>query len=190
MPFIRRRGLTAAAAVIAAIMVTTTACSKTEEGGAKASDSTTAQADAGDNIDTGENESGGDTTIGGFKLPEGVPTDLSGDALRKWKDGGWQDFSGDWASKAEDFANPYIENFWTPERIAEAEENLPDLPAVAEAGNTATGSGKTTQVWLPDGKVKKQKAAKVKATYHKNAPRSASSSSPRPRGRASARPRS
>ena len=56
-----------------------------------------------------------------------------------------------------------------PERIAEAEENLPDLPAVAEAGNTATGSGGTTQVWLPDGKVKKQPATQVKATYHKNA---------------------
>ncbi|MFE7761160.1 trypsin-like serine peptidase [Streptomyces sp. NPDC057438] len=169
MPFIRRRGLTAAAAVIAAIMVTTTACSTTDEGGAKDSGPTTAQADAGDGIDTGENESGGDTTVGGFKLPEGVPTDLTGDALRKWKDGGWQDFGDDWASRAEDFANPYIEDFWTPERIAEAEENLPDLPAIAEAGNTATGSNKTTQVWLPDGKVKRQQAAKVKATYHKNA---------------------
>ncbi|WP_159769240.1 trypsin-like serine peptidase [Streptomyces sp. HM190] len=165
MPFIRRRGLTAAAAVIAAVMVTTTACSKSDEAGAKSSGGSTARAD----VDTGEDEGGGDTTIGGFKLPEGVPTELSGDALQKWKSGGWQDFD-DWASKAEDFANPYIENFWTPERIAEARAQMPTrLPEIADAGNVSKGSGKTTKVWLPDGSVKRQNASKVKATYHKNA---------------------
>jgi V8-like Glu-specific endopeptidase len=170
-PSIRRRGLTAAAAVIAAVMVTTTACSKTDDDAAKGSDSTTAQAGAGANVDTGENEGDGDTTIGGFKLPKGVPTELAGDALQKWKDGGWQDFSSNWASKAEDFANPYIEDFWTPERIAEAKAQLPTkLPEIAEAGNTGKGGGKTTKVWLPDGKVKRQQAAKVKATYHRYAP--------------------
>ncbi|MDG5807053.1 hypothetical protein P9869_31190 [Streptomyces ossamyceticus] len=169
MPFIRRRGLTAAAAVIAAVMVTTTACSKSDEAGAKASGETTAQAGAGSDVDTGENEGGGDTTIGGFKLPEGVPTELSGDALQKWKNGGWQDFD-DWASKAEDFANPYIEDFWTPERIARAKAQMPtQLPEIADAGNVSKGSNKTTKVWLPDGSVKRQNASKVKATYHKNA---------------------
>lgn len=168
MPSIRRRGLAAAAAVIAAVMITTTGCGKTDDDGTKASASSTTQADAGDTIDTGENDSGGDTAIGGFKLPEGVPTELTGDALRKWKDGGWEDF-GDWASKAEDFANPYIEDFWTPERIAEAKGNIPRLPQIAEAGTVKKGSSGTTQVWLPDGKVKRQKASKVKATYHKNA---------------------
>ncbi|MGW0711360.1 trypsin-like serine peptidase [Streptomyces sp. NPDC002643] len=168
MPSIRRRGLAAAAAVIAAIMVTTTACSKTDNSDTKASDQSTTQAGSGDTIDTGENEGDGDTTIGGFKLPEGVPTELTGDALQKWKNGGWEDFS-DWASAAEDFANPYIEDFWTPERIAEAKEAIPELPQIAEAGSVKKGKSKTTQVWLPDGKVKRQKATKVKPTYHKNA---------------------
>ncbi|BBC34240.1 putative lipoprotein [Streptomyces graminofaciens] len=166
-PFIRRRGIAAAAAVIAAVMVTTTACSKTEDEGTKASASSNAESnvDTGD-VDTGSD--GGDSKLGDFKLPEGVPTELSADALAQWKNGGWQDF-GTWASKAEDFANPYIEDFWTPERIAEAKENMAQLPSVAEAGTAAKGGGKTTQAWMPDGTVKKQNAAKVKATYHKYA---------------------
>ncbi|MGW0822091.1 trypsin-like serine peptidase [Streptomyces sp. NPDC002845] len=168
MPSIRRRGLAAAAAVIAAVLVTTTACSKTDdETKAGADASSTAQSDTADtaDIDTGEN-SDGDTTIGGLKLPEGLPTELTGDALQKWQEGGWEDFD-DWASKAEDFANPYIEDFWTPERIADAKASMPGM---VEAGNTASGSGGTTRAWMPDGKVRKQRAAKVKATYHRHAP--------------------
>ncbi|MGW3494689.1 trypsin-like serine peptidase [Streptomyces sp. NPDC001020] len=166
MPFIRRRGVTAAVAVIAAVMVTATACdSKTKDEG-KASASSSAQGDQNDpGVDTGQDEGG--NTLGGFKLPDGIPTDLTGQALQKWKDGGWKDFS-DWKSKAEEFANPYIKDFWTPERVAEAKSAI---PGVTEASSTSTSSGGgTTYMWTPDGKVKRKTATRVKTTYHRYAP--------------------
>ncbi|MGW7046605.1 trypsin-like serine peptidase [Streptomyces avermitilis] len=162
MPSIRRRGVTAAAAVIAAVLVTATACDSEKTDDAKASPSSSAQADQ--KIDTGQDD--GDTTIGGYKLPAGVPTDLTGEALRQWKNGGWKDY-GNWASKAEDFANPYIENFWTPEKMAEAKANA---PAVVDAGGASSGSGGTTKTYLPDGTVKKKSATRVAASYHHSAP--------------------
>jgi len=165
MPSIRRRGLAAAAVVIAAVMVTATACDSKKGDEGKASSSTSAQADK--NVDTGENDSG--KTVGGFKLPDGLPTDLTGEALQKWKDGGWQDYS-DWASKAEDFANPYIKDFWTPERIEQAKASVPSLPTIADVGNTSSGSSSSTKTYLPDGTVKKKTATRVKGTYHRYAP--------------------
>jgi V8-like Glu-specific endopeptidase len=158
MPSIRSRSLAAAAAVIAAILVTTTACdSQKDDGAAAQPSSSTAQADK--NVDTGQDD--GSTSLGGYKLPAGIPTDLGGAALEKWKNGGWKDYS-DWASKAEDFANPYIKDFWTPEKMAEAKADIP----VAQAGSTSTGSGSGATSYLPDGTVKRKAATKVKATYH------------------------
>ncbi|MFD4414909.1 trypsin-like serine peptidase [Streptomyces sp. NPDC058246] len=167
MPSIRSRSLAAAAAVIAALMVTTTACDSKKDDGASAQSSASAQADqankADQGVDTGSDD--GSVSLGGYKLPAGIPTDLSGDALDKWKNGGWKDYS-DWASKAEDFANPYIENFWTPEQMARAKAEIP----VAQAGSTSSGSGSGATSYLPDGKVKRKAATKVKATYHHYAP--------------------
>ncbi|MER5379647.1 hypothetical protein ABT040_05105 [Streptomyces sp. NPDC002688] len=163
MPSIRSRTLATAAAVIAAVMITSTACdSEKGDEGAAARPSSSAQADKG--VDTGQDDDGS-TTVGGYKLPAGIPTDLSGDALDKWKNGGWKDY-GDWASKAEDFANPYIKDFWSPEKMAEAKARIP----VAQAGSTSSGSGSGATSYLPDGTVRKQVAAKVKATYHHYAP--------------------
>jgi V8-like Glu-specific endopeptidase len=160
MPSIRSRSLSAAAAVIAAILLTTTACDSNKDDGAAAQPSSSAQADK--NVDTGQDD--GSVSLGGYKLPAGIPTDLSGDALEKWKNGGWKDYS-DWASKAEDFANPYIKDFWTPEQMAQAKSSIP----VAQASSTSTGSGSGTASYAPDGTVKKKAATKVKATYHHSA---------------------
>lgn len=74
---------------------------------------------------------------------------------------GWKDYSN-WASKAEDFANPYIKDFWTPEKMAAAKSSIP----VAQAGSTSFGSGNGATSYLPDGTVKRKTATKVKATYH------------------------
>ncbi|WP_406837798.1 trypsin-like serine peptidase [Streptomyces sp. AHU1] len=162
MPSIRSRTLAAAAAVIAAVMITTTACDdKKDDTGAASRPSSSSQADKG--VDTGQDD--GSVSIGGYKLPSGVPTELSGAALDKWKNGGWQDYSK-WASEAEDFANPYIKDFWSPEKMAKAKASIP----LAQAGSTSSGSGSGATSYLPDGKVKKQTAAKVKSTYHRYAP--------------------
>jgi hypothetical protein len=143
-------------------MITTTACDgKKDDEGAAARPTSSARADQG--VDTGQDD--GSVSIGGYKLPAGIPTELSGAALDKWKSGGWQDYSN-WASKAEDFANPYIKDFWSPEKMAEAKAGIP----VARAGSTTSGSGSGATSYLPDGKVKKQTAAKVKSTYHHYAP--------------------
>ncbi|MGW0971741.1 trypsin-like serine peptidase [Streptomyces sp. NPDC002516] len=162
MPSIRSRTLAAAAAVIAAVMITTTACDgKKDDTGAAARPSASAQ--AGKGADSGQDD--GSVSIGGYKLPSGIPTELSGAALDKWKNGGWQDYSH-WASKAEDFANPYIKDFWSPEKMAEAKASIP----VARAGSTSSGSGSGATSYLPDGRVTKQAAAKVRGTYHHYAP--------------------
>lgn len=162
MPSIRSRTLAAAAAAIAAVMITTTACDgKKGDEGTAARPSSSAQADKG--VDTGQDDGSG--SLGGYKLPDGIPTELGGAALDKWKNGGWQDYS-DWASKAEDFANPYIKDFWSPEKMAQAKASIP----VARAGSTSSGSGSGATSYLPDGKVTKQTAAKVKSTYHHYAP--------------------
>jgi V8-like Glu-specific endopeptidase len=161
MPFMRRRGV-AAAAVIAAVMVTATACDSKTNDESKASASPSDRSDPG--ADTGQD--GGGTSLGGHKLPAGIPTDLTGEALRKWKDGGWKDF-GDWKSKAEDFANPYIEDFWTPERVAKAESSIPSVTA---AGSTSTGGGGSTYMYAPDGPVKRKAATLVATTYHRYTP--------------------
>jgi V8-like Glu-specific endopeptidase len=161
MPFIRRRGV-AAAAVIAAVMVTATACES------KTNDEGTASASQSDHSDrgAGTGKDGGGTSIGGYKLPAGIPTDLTGEALQKWKDGGWKDF-GNWKSKAEDFANPYIKDFWSPDRVAKAESSI---PSVARASSTSTGGGGTTYMYAPDGPVKRKAATRVATTYHHYAP--------------------
>ncbi|MFE4701541.1 trypsin-like serine peptidase [Streptomyces sp. NPDC056738] len=162
MPSIRSRTLAGAAAVIAAVMITTTACDgKKDDEGAAARPSSSAQADKG--VDTGQDD--GSASLGGYKLPDGIPTELGGAALDKWKNGGWQDYS-DWASKAEDFANPYIKDFWSPEKMARAKASIP----LVRAGSTSSGSGSGATSYLPDGKVTKQTAAKVRGTYHHYAP--------------------
>ena len=166
MPSIRSRSFAAAAAVVAAIMVTATACdSKKDDDAAGSQASSSAQADKG--VDTGSDDDAG-TSIGGYKLPEGIPTELSGAALDKWKNGGWKDYSN-WASKAEDFANPYIDDFWTPERIAKAKTVAGDMPTVAKSTNMSSGSGGAVYAYEPDGPVRKYNATRVKSTYHKNA---------------------
>ncbi|MFC9926484.1 trypsin-like serine peptidase [Streptomyces sp. NPDC127190] len=160
MPFIRRRGIAAAAAVIAAVMVTTTACNNKDSEGAKASASSSQGAGQKDpGVDTGED---GGTSLGGFKLPAGVPTQLTGQAMQKWKNGGWKDFSH-WKSRAEDFTNPYIKDFWTPERVAKAAASI---PGVTVARNTSTGGGRRTYMYAPDGLVKRKAATRVATTYH------------------------
>jgi V8-like Glu-specific endopeptidase len=162
MPSIRSRTLAAAAVVTAAVMITTTACDgKKGDDGASARPSSSTQAGKG----AGTGQGDGSVSVGGYKLPAGIPTDLSGAALDKWRNGGWKDYS-DWASKAEDFANPYIKDFWTPEKMAAAKASIP----VAQAGSTSSGSGGGATSYLPDGRVAKQTAAKVKGTYHHYAP--------------------
>lgn len=164
MPFIRRRGVAAAAAVIAAVMITATACTGSE---GKPSDKSSTTAQGGKKTDGGKTEGDGARKVGGLDLPEGLPTELSGDALAKWQDGGWKNYD-DWATAAEDFANPYIKDFWTPERIADATARMPGM---VDVGSTASGSGGgAVQAYMPDGQVKRQVASKVKATYHKYAP--------------------
>ncbi|MGW1889926.1 trypsin-like serine peptidase [Streptomyces sp. NPDC002004] len=159
MASIRRRTVAAAATVIAAIMVTTTACEGKKDDGAASKPSATAGADQA-------GESGGDGGAGGIKLPKGVPTSLNIKDLQKWKNGGWKDY-GHWASKAEDFANPYIKDFWTPERIAQAKESL---PGITVAGNRSSGSSGRVGAYTPDGQVKRYRAKRVAATYHHYAP--------------------
>ncbi|WP_055490498.1 serine protease [Streptomyces sp. TP-A0356] len=165
MPFIRRRGVAAAAAVIAAVMVTVTACdsNKTHDEG-KGSASSQARADQSDpGVDTGQ---GGGRSIGGYKLPDGIPADLTGQALQKWRNGGWKDFSH-WKSKAEDFANPYIKDFWTPQRMAQAKSTI---PVPTQAGSSSSGSSGTTKAYEPDGPVRRTAATRVASTYHHYAP--------------------
>jgi hypothetical protein len=129
MPSIRSRTLAAAAVVTAAVMITTTACDgKKGDDGASARPSSSTRAGKG----AGTGQGDGSVSVGGYKLPAGIPTDLSGAALDKWRNGGWKDYS-DWASKAEDFANPYIKDFWTPEKMAAAKASIP----VAQAGSTS-----------------------------------------------------
>ena len=162
MPFIRRRGVAAAAAVIAAVMMTATACdSNTSHGEATSSASPQVQDDPG--VDTGQNA--GDT-IGGFKLPDGIPAELTGKALQKWKDGGWKDFSH-WKSKAEDFANPYIKDFWTPDRVA---ESTPINTKAASVSDIETQSSSTAQVWAPDGSSRRKAATRAKTAYTRYEP--------------------
>ncbi|WP_406479199.1 trypsin-like serine peptidase [Streptomyces platensis] len=111
MPSIRR-STAAAAALVALLAGTVTACGPDDAVGGAAAD----QKDQAD---------------GGFKLPSGAPTSL--DDLKKWKDGGWQDWDK-WARDAKDFANPVIKDHWKSDRLAKAKTS-------PEIGVKATGTG-------------------------------------------------
>ncbi|MFF4285363.1 trypsin-like serine peptidase [Streptomyces sp. NPDC001633] len=116
MPAIRR-SIAAAAAVAALLAVTATGCGPSDDKAVAPGSSAAA-----------DQKGPGD---GGLKLPKGMPTSIDG--LKKWKDGGWNDW-GDWARKASDFANPIIKDHWKADRLAKAK-------AAPEIGVNATGAG-------------------------------------------------
>ncbi|AOP50194.1 trypsin-like serine peptidase [Streptomyces lydicus] len=139
MPSIRRS--TAAAAALAALLaVTATACGP------------------GDNAAAGPGSSAAADHKGGagLKLPKGVPTDLDG--LKKWKDGGWQNWD-EWARKAQDFVNPVIKDHWRNDRLARAK-------AAPEIGVQATGAGSEFDATDPE--PQPVTAEQVARPYHRN----------------------
>ncbi|MFE2157425.1 trypsin-like serine peptidase [Streptomyces lydicus] len=141
MPSIRRS--TAAAAALAALLVgTATACGPGDDTAAGPGSSAAAD----------HKGQGG----GGLKLPKGVPTDLDG--LKKWKDGGWQNWD-EWARKAQDFANPIIKDHWRNDRLAQAK-------AAPEIGVQATGAGSEFEATDPE--PQPVTAEQVARPYHRN----------------------
>ncbi|MFF8310668.1 trypsin-like serine peptidase [Streptomyces lydicus] len=140
MPSIRRS--TAAAAALAALLVgTVTACGP---------DGTSAAGQAGS--DAADHKGPG----GGLKLPKGMPTGIDG--LKKWKDGGWQNWD-EWARKAQDFANPIIKDHWRNDRLAQAK-------AAPEIGVQATGAGSEFEATDPE--PQPVTAEQVARPYHRN----------------------
>ncbi|TJZ53032.1 hypothetical protein FCH28_17925 [Streptomyces piniterrae] len=138
MPFIRRS--TAAAAALAALLaVTATACGPSDDN-ASAAPGSSAAAD-------GE---------GGLKLPKGVPTSI--DDLKKWKDGGWQNWDN-WARKAADFANPVIKDHWKTDRMAKAK-------AAPDVAVNATGVGSEYDATDPEPRA--IQAEEVARPYHRH----------------------
>ncbi|UQA93477.1 trypsin-like serine peptidase [Streptomyces halobius] len=138
MPLIRRS--TAVAAALAALLaVTATACGPSDDNASAAPDSSAADKDGG-----------------GLKLPKGVPTSI--DDLKKWKDGGWQDWDN-WARKASDFANPIIKDHWKPDRLAQAK-------AAPDVSVNATGAGSEYPATDPEPRA--IRAEQVARPYHKH----------------------
>ncbi|MEU9116718.1 hypothetical protein AB0D04_34470 [Streptomyces sp. NPDC048483] len=138
MPSMRRT--TAAAATLAALLaVTVTACGPSEDKAAGTGSSAADQKDGG-----------------GLKLPKGIPTSI--DDLKKWKDGGWQDWDK-WARKAEDFANPVIKDHWKPERVAKA-KSAPEISV------KATGAG--SEYGATDPEPRPVNAQQIGRPYHRN----------------------
>ncbi|MFF8369069.1 trypsin-like serine peptidase [Streptomyces lydicus] len=141
MPSIRRS--TAAAAALAALLVgTVTACGP---------DGTSAAGQAGSDAADHKGQGGG-----GLKLPKGMPTGIDG--LKKWKDGGWQNWD-EWARKAQDFANPIIKDHWRNDRLAQAK-------AAPEIGVQATGAGSEFEATDPE--PQPVTAEQVARPYHRN----------------------
>ncbi|MFD8327745.1 trypsin-like serine peptidase [Streptomyces lydicus] len=141
MPSIRRS--TAAAAALAALLAgTATACGPGDDTAAGPGSSA-----AADHKGPGS---------GDLKLPKGVPTDLDG--LKKWKDGGWQNWD-EWARKAQDFANPIIKDHWRNDRLARAK-------AAPEIGVQATGAGSEFEATDPE--PQPVTAEQVARPYHRN----------------------
>ncbi|MFG2398666.1 trypsin-like serine peptidase [Streptomyces lydicus] len=141
MPSIRRS--TAAAAALAALLAgTATACGPGHDTAAGPGSSAAAD----------HKGQGG----GGLKLPKGVPTDIDG--LKKWKDGGWQNWD-EWARKAQDFANPIIKDHWRNDRLAQAK-------AAPEIGVQATGAGSEFEATDPE--PQPVTAEQVARPYHRN----------------------
>ncbi|MDC7337306.1 trypsin-like serine peptidase [Streptomyces lydicus] len=141
MPSIRRS--TAAAAALAALLAgTATACGPGDDTAAGPGSSAAAD----------HKGQGG----GGLKLPKGVPTDIDG--LKKWKDGGWQNWD-EWARKAQDFANPIIKDHWRNDRLAQAK-------AAPEIGVQATGAGSEFEATDPE--PQPVTAEQVARPYHRN----------------------
>ncbi|MFJ9406255.1 trypsin-like serine peptidase [Streptomyces sp. NPDC101393] len=141
MPSIRRTTV-AAAALASLLAVTATACGPSDDN-AKASSGSSAAADRKASKDDG------------LKLPQGMPTSI--DDLKKWKDGGWQNWDK-WARKASDFANPIIKDHWKTDRMAKAKA-APDLKVKA----TGAGSAAATD---PD--PRPVRAQEVARPYHRN----------------------
>ncbi|MFI7097486.1 trypsin-like serine peptidase [Streptomyces lydicus] len=141
MPSIRR-STAAAAALLVLLAGTVTACGP--EGNSAAGQAGSAGAD-------GKGAGGG-----GLKLPKGVPTDIDG--LKKWKDGGWQNWD-EWARKAQDFANPIIKDHWRNDRLAQAK-------AAPEIGVQATGAGSEFEATDPE--PQPVTAEQVARPYHRN----------------------
>ncbi|MFB6440732.1 trypsin-like serine peptidase [Streptomyces sp. NPDC056411] len=138
MPSIRRS--TAATAALAALLaVTVTACGPSENSAAGSGSSAT-------------DHKGG----GGPGLPKGMPTSIDG--LKKWKDGGWQNWD-EWARKAQDFANPIIKDHWKNDRLAKAK-------AAPEIGVQATGAGSEFDATDPE--PRPVTAEQVARPYHQN----------------------
>ncbi|MCK7622972.1 hypothetical protein MUU72_07650 [Streptomyces sp. RS10V-4] len=90
------------------------------------------------------------------RLPDGAPTSL--DDLKRWKDGGWKNW-GNWARKAQDFANPIIKDHWQPDRMARAQA-APDVGV--RAGGAVGGHGTT------DPEPRPVTAEEVARPYHRN----------------------
>ncbi|MFI9047791.1 trypsin-like serine peptidase [Streptomyces sp. NPDC053427] len=139
MPSIRRTTL-AAAALASLLALTATACGPSDD---KASG-------AGSSAAADQKEAGG------FKLPKGVPTSI--DDLKKWKDGGWQNWDK-WAREAQDFANPIIKDHWKTDRLAKAKA-APDLSV------KATGAGSEFEATDPE--PRPVTAQQVGRPYHRN----------------------
>ncbi|MFF8899721.1 trypsin-like serine peptidase [Streptomyces lydicus] len=141
MPSIRR-STAAAAALLVLLAGTVTACGPEDN---------SAAGQAGSAGADGKGVGGG-----GLKLPKGVPTDIDG--LKKWKDGGWQNWD-EWARKAQDFANPIIKDHWRNDRLARAK-------AAPEIGVQATGAGSEFEATDPE--PQPVTAEQVARPYHRN----------------------
>ncbi|MFC7302662.1 trypsin-like serine peptidase [Streptomyces monticola] len=119
----------AAASLAVALVLTATAC----ESGDKKADAkpTNSAAQEGD-------QAGGE---GGAELPEDL--DAIADRLKehgidvdKWKDGEWKNWDKDkWLREAKDFANPVIEDLWSPERMKSAKDPSQTISAKAASGS-------------------------------------------------------
>ncbi|WP_026247457.1 MULTISPECIES: hypothetical protein [unclassified Streptomyces] len=131
-----RRSAATAVATAALLAFTATACGP--------SDSKTSAA------------SGGSSATGGSHLPGSLPTSL--DALKKWKDGGWQNWDK-WARKAQDFTNPIIKGHWGQKRLAQAKA-APDVGL----RDAALGSGNGVSNPMP----RPVNAREVAQPYHRN----------------------
>ncbi|GAU65004.1 hypothetical protein SSP35_01_03410 [Streptomyces sp. NBRC 110611] len=147
-----RRSTAAAAALAALLAVTVTACGPS--GDKAAAPGSSAAADQNGRGGGGEGGDGGDG--GGLKLPEDMPTSI--DDLKKWKDGGWQNWDK-WARRAQDFANPIIKDHWKNERLAQAKP-------VPEVGVKAVGAGSEFDATDPE--PRPVTAIQVGRPYHRN----------------------
>ncbi|UGY94011.1 trypsin-like serine peptidase [Streptomyces gobiensis] len=148
----RRHPALAAAAVVAALAVTATACGP-EDGGADAD----AKPSAYPTAELGKEDLG---------LPKDLPISL--DDLKKWKDGGWENWDRErWLSDAKDFLNPIIKDLWDPDRMEDAEE--PDRGIDEDEIEEDEGGGSQEDEGVTDPTPAKVQAKPVQTPYTQSA---------------------